>query len=561
MSPNDITTENYPISREQDEKAVDSLRDVESNERIKGDKQDHFADYNEAGLKRSLGQRQLAFISIGAAIGTGIFLGSGSALQNGGPLGLLLGYIVMATVVISVLCCVGEMVAYLPLSGGHLTLAGRFVDPSFSAAASWNYWICWCLVECAEISAAATLVGYWRPDLNPGIWTAIFLVFILLINVMGVKWYGEVESYFVLIKLITIVGLVITGIVISAGGAPNRTSIGFRFWRNPGPLNQYQGIDGSTGRFLGFFSVLLQAAFSQIGSEMLALAAAETRNPRKALPLALNTVWIRICLFYLTSVFIIGIIVSSEDPRLGSGGTAAASPFVIAIKDAGIRALPSIVNAAILTSALSAGCADLFTTSRALHSLARKGMAPKIFAYTTKHGIPLWSMLLSWLMAFLSFLSINNGSSKAFSFFTNLTSISGILTWLVIAITYVRFHSGMKSQGIPRETLPWKVPFNLSIYMAWWIVLMVSIICIFSGWTSLRDWDASGFFSTYTPLGWFVLFFILFRLAWRTKFVKAKEMDFTSGLAEIEQDARDCDLEDEINRPHTAWGRFKKWWG
>jgi amino acid transporter len=551
-----------------EEKTVDASRHEEFNigsvEGVKGRRHQHLqqADYNEAGLKRELAPRQLAMISIGAAIGTGIFLGTGSALANGGPLGLLLGYVTMATVVISVLCCAGEMVSFLPISGGHLTLAARFVDPAFSAAASWNYWVCWCLVECAEISACAVLVGYWNDRINPGAWIAIFLVWILLVNIVSVRWFGEAEFVFTCLKLITITGLIITSIVITAGGGPNNTTIGFRFWRNPGTFVQYEGISGSKGRFLGWFAVLQQAAFSQIGSEMLALAAAETRNPRKALPLALKTVWIRISFFYILSVFSIGLIVSSDDPRLGSSGTAAASPFVIAISDAGIRVLPSVVNAAILSSALSAGCADLFTTSRALHSLARRGMAPAFFKKTTKYGIPLPAMLISWLMAFLSFLSINNGSSKAFSFFVNLTSISGVITWMVIAITYLRFHAGMTAQGLSRkETLPWKLPFDATWYMACWVVLIISIICLFSGWTSLRTWDPSSFFSTYTPIIWTALFFIGFKLYWRTPFIRADEMDFVTGIEEIEQDARDCDAQDELVKDAPIGQRIKHWWG
>lgn len=537
-----------------------------------------YGEYNSSGLKRALNPRQLSFISIGAAIGTGIFLGTGEALANGGPLGLLLGYLAMATIVISVLCCVGEMVTFLPLSGGHLTLAGRFVDPAMSAAASLSYVLCWCFVMCAELSASATLVGYWKPstEVNPGAWIAIFIVFLLLVNILGAKVYGEAEFYFSMLKVITIIGLIIVSIIITAGGGPQGEAIGFRYWRNPGPFVQYKGIGGSSGRFLGWFSVLTQAAFSQIGSEMLALAAAETRNPRKALPQALRTVWIRVSLFYVVSVFMIGLIVSSEDERLGSSSTAAASPFVIAIKDAGITALPSVINAAILTSALSAGCADLFTTSRALHSMASKGQMPAIFARTMRNGIPHYAMIATWSIGLLSLLSISNGSNKAFTFFVNLTAISGVLTWWVIAITYLRFWRGLRAQNISRKTLPWKTP--VTPFMAAYVLVFISVLMFFAGWTSVREgqWDPSTcestefcmcftdmpvVFSTYTPLIWFTLFYLIYKFLWKTKIVRASDMDFVSHIAEIEQDAANFALEDEINRPTTLFGRFKRWWG
>lgn len=538
-----------------DDKAVNSVESAEPRSADSTNKQegahsvlplnDGYNSYTGSGLKRALGPRQLTFISIGAAIGTGVFLGTGTALANGGPLGLLLGYLVMASVVVSVCFCVGEMVTLLPVMGGHLTLAGRFVDPAFSAAASWNYWICWCLVLCAELSASATLVDYWNPGVNPGVWIAVFLVFTLSFNILGANIYGEAEFWFSSLKIITITGLVILSIVITAGGAGNNP-IGFRFWRNPGPFVQYKGINGSSGRFLGFFSVMTQAAFSQIGSEMLALAAAETRNPRRALPTALNSVWIRIAFFYLTSVFVIGLIVPSNDPTLGSSSDASASPFVIAIQHAGIKALPSVVNAAVLTSALSAGCADLFTTSRALHSMASKGQAPAFFTRTLKNGNPYAAVLMSWAMGLLAFLSINNGSAKAFEFFVNLTSISGVLTWWIISVTYLRFWRGLQVQGLKRrEFLPWTTPFTP--FMAVWALLFITAVMLFTGWTSVRpgNFEASGcecrrindgrtlpfrlcvptryahmntnpffcallsasVFSTYTPLGWFALFY------------------------------------------------------
>lgn len=172
------------------------------------------------------------------------------------------------------------------------------------------------------------------------------LIVVLLINFGGTRVFGECEFWFCSIKVITVVGLIITGIVITSGGGPNGQSIGFRFWHQTGGFVQYEGIAGAKGRFLGFFSVLINAAFAFIGTEITAIGAAETANPRKTVPRAIKSVWIRLVLFYVCSVFIIGLLVSPTEPDLDLGSGAAKSPFVIAIKNGGINGLPSVINAA-----------------------------------------------------------------------------------------------------------------------------------------------------------------------------------------------------------------------
>lgn len=518
-------------------------------------------DHEEHGLQKALKPRHLIFISIGACIGTGIFLGVGGALKNGGPLGLLIGYSLIASVVVAVMLMVCELTTFLPVSGGHIRLAGRFVDPALSAAMGWNYLICWTLILAAELSAAAVLVSYWIPasQINQAVWIAIGSIVVLALNSFSAGVYGEAEFWFASIKVVTIMGLIFTSIYITSSGGPDGGSIGFDYWRDPGPFVQFRGIEGTTGRFLGFFSVLTQASFSMIGAEMLALAAAECRNPRRVLPICLRTVWIRIVFFYIVSVFMIGLIVPSNNTRLGTESTAAASPFVIAMDVARIRVLPHICNSAIITSALSAGCSDLYTTSRALYSLAQKKQAPRIFTRTTKNGVPHYAVGICWLIGCLAYLGSSAGSGAVFNFLVNLTALSGILTWFSIAITYLRFRAGMKAQSIPRSSLPWKSP--LSHFAAYWTLLIIGVVLLFSGWEVFRPgkWNSASFFSNYLPLAWFPVFYLGFKVLWKTKIVSAAEMDFVTGIKEIEEDARRCDEEDALNQPTTTMGKIAKY--
>lgn len=359
-------------------------------------------------------------IAIGGVIGTGLFLGTASNLQNGGPAGLLIGYLIMASLLFSVMVSLGEMVSQFPVPGGQLTLATRYVSREMGFALGWIYWFFNIIVLPAEISAAVVLISYWTGDscgastsgiCNNAMWVGLMLIVVYGINFASNKVYGEMEFWFAGIKVVTVIGLILLGIIISAGGGPNHQPIGFKYWNETGGFVQYLGIAGSKGRFLGFFSVLINAAFAFIGSEATAMAAAETADPRRAVPKAIKSVWFRLVVFYICSAFIIGLLVSPSDPSLNLASTAAKSPFVIAIREAGIPILPSIINAALLTSAWSAACADLFLSTRALHGLAVRGLAPKIFTHTTKKGLPIYAVSLGASFALLSFMAASQNSS------------------------------------------------------------------------------------------------------------------------------------------------------
>ncbi|EGN92085.1 hypothetical protein SERLA73DRAFT_117803 [Serpula lacrymans var. lacrymans S7.3] len=482
-------------------------------------------------------------ISIGGVIGTGLFLGTANALRWGGPLGLLLGYAVVGSICYSVMISLGEMIAYLPIPGGHIKLAERFVDPAWSFAMGWNYWYNWTIISPAELSAAAVLINYWNQSINNSAWIAICLVVVVTINMCGAGVYGEAEFIFASIKVITITGLIILGIVIDLGGGPDHDRIGFRYWKNPGPFVQYNGISGSEGRFLGWWAVMTQAAFSFIGTEIVAIAAGEAKNPRRNLPKAIRRVYIRILLFYILGTFIIGLLVPSNNPLLnlsGAGsGTAAASPFVIAIEIAGIKALPSIINACLLTSAWSAASSDLYTSSRALYGLASAGNAPKIFMKTSKRGLPYVSVIFCAMFSLLAFMGVNSGSGKVFTWFSNMTSVAGLMTWFGITVTYLRFYKGITRQGYDRSKLPYSS--RLQPYAAWYACISCIVICFFSGWTVfLKDqWNTATFVTNYLPFALFPVLYISSRLYYRVGPVSADDMDFESGLAEIEADTYD----------------------
>ncbi|THH26398.1 hypothetical protein EUX98_g7790 [Antrodiella citrinella] len=506
-------------------------------------------------LQRHLKNRHIAMISIGGVIGTGLFLGTANSLAAGGPVGLLLGYVVTGTICYCVMVSLGEMIAYLPLPGGHIRLAERFVDPAFSFTMGWNYWYNWVIILPAELSAASVLINYWISStrVNDAAWIAICLVVVVGINSLGAGAYGEAEFIFASIKVLTITGLIILGIVLDLGGGPNHDRIGFRYWKNPGPFTQYNGIPGVTGRFVSWWAVMTQAAFSFIGTEIVAIAAGEAKNPRRNLPKAIRRVYIRILLFYISGVIIIGWLVPSTDPSLNlTANNAAKSPFVIAINHAGIKGLPSVINAALLTSAWSAASSDLYTSSRALYGLAMVGNAPKIFTLTSKKGVPYASLGLCTAFSFLAFMGVTSGSGKVFDWFANMTSVAGLMTWFGISVTYIRFYAGFKKQGLDRSKLPYASA--LQPYAAWYAAIMCFTVCFFSGFSVfLKDsWNTATFVTNYLPLILFPILYIGAKLWRRDPIVRADDMDFFTGLDEVE--AASYDEPPPKNWVEAFWG-------
>ena len=226
------------------------------------------------------------------------------------------------------------------------------------------------------------------------------------------------------------------------GGGPNHDRLGFRYWKHPGAFKEY-ATSGSTGRFLAFWTALVRSGFAFVLSpELITIAAGESEAPRRNIPKAGRRFIYRLLLFYVLGTLVISVIVSSSDPELLQAVTsgksnAGASPFVLAIQRAGIRGLNHVVNAVILTSAWSAGNSFLFAGSRMLYSLALTNQAPKIFRTCNKNGVPYIAVLGTAALACLVYLSVSAGSAAVFTWFLNLTTISGFIAWIALMMTYL----------------------------------------------------------------------------------------------------------------------------
>ncbi|KAI0058944.1 general amino acid permease 1 [Artomyces pyxidatus] len=500
----------------------------------------HFAATDLDRVQRRLKQRHVQMIAIAGTIGTGLFLGSGSALSGAGPLGALIAYLLVGTVAYSSLCSIGEMTSLAPISGTFPHFAARWVEPSFGFAVGWNYFYTQAISVPVEITAAQILITYWDPKGNEkgraAGYTIMLCVLVCAVNIFGVRWFGESEFVFSIIKMILITGLILTGLIVDLGGGPNHHRLGFTYWKHPGPIAQ-AGLEPNhppLDRFLAILTVLVQAGFSFQGMELVAIAASETENPRRNIAKAVRRVFWRIVIFYILGIIITGMLVPYNDPDLlNGGGTAAESPYVIAMTRAGIKVLPSIVNAGIFTSAFSAGNSYLFCSSRILYGLAIRGQAPKIFTRCTKNGLPIVAVLTCCLFSLLSFMNVSSGSRTVFNWLVSLSTVGGFFTWASINLTYIRFWRGHKVQGIDRRKLSyWS---GLQPYLAYWGVFWTTFFILINGYTVFWTWNTSTFLTSYINIP---IFFGLWAIGWiwmRSRFWRAHEMDFVTGIPSLEE--------------------------
>lgn len=478
-------------------------------------------------LSRKLKERHLQMIAIGGSIGTGLFVGLGSALSTGGPGGIVIAWAMTATFVYTTMQGLGELSTTFPISGGFNIYASRFISPAVGFAIGWNYFMQFFVLLPLELVAASISIQYWNNTLNPDIFVAVFWLIVFFITMMGVRWYGEAEFAFCLIKVVTVIGFIILGVVLICGGGPNHDFVGGRYWRNPGPF---------ANGFKGVCSVFVTAAFSFGGTEMIGLGAAESANPAKALPKAIKQVFVRITLFYLGTITLIATLVSSADERLmnaASSVDATTSPFVIAIVNGGIKGLPSVINAVILIAVLSVGNASVYACSRSLNSLAEQGMAPKWTGYVDRKGRPLFAIIVTNVFGLFAFIAASDKQQDAFNWLLALSGLSSIFTWISINFAHIRFRAAMRAQDRLLGDLVFRAPTG--VVGLWYGLVMNIVVLGVTFWLAVfpigGSPNVSSFFQVYLGFPVIVGSWLGY-MVWKKKymfFIRADKIDLDTG--------------------------------
>lgn len=516
-------------------------------------------------LKHHLKNRHLQMIAIGGAIGTGLLVGSGTALRTGGPASLLIGWGSTGTMIYAMVMALGELAVIFPISGGFTTYATRFIDESFGYANNLNYMLQWLVVLPLEIVSASITVNFWGtdPKYRDG-FVALFWLAIVIINMFGVKGYGEAEFVFSFIKVITVVGFIILGIILNCGGGPTGGYIGGKYWHDPGAF----AGDTPGAKFKGVCSVFVTAAFSFAGSELVGLAASESVEPRKSVPKAAKQVFWRITLFYILSLLMVGLLVPYNDKRLigASSVDAAASPFVIAIKTHGIKGLPSVVNVVILIAVLSVGNSAIYACSRTMVALAEQRFLPEIFSYVDRKGRPLVGIAVTCAFGLIAFVAASKKEGEVFNWLLALSGLSSLFTWGGICICHIRFRKALAAQGRGLDELSFKSPTG--VWGSYWGLFMVIIMFIAQFYVAVfpvgDSPSAEGFFEAYLSFPLVMVMYIghkIYKRNWKL-FIPAEKMDIDTGRREVDLDLLKQEIAEEkaIMATKPRWYRIWNFW-
>jgi len=451
----------------------------------------------------------------------------------------------------------------LPHKKGFAGYATRFVDPALGFALGWNYLFKYLITTPNNVGAAGIVIQYWTLSVPIAAWMVIFIVFIFLVNLLGVRFFGELEFWFSSIKVITLIGLILMGIIIDLGGNPKHDRLGFRYWRHPyGPMSTYlldQVHNEHLAIFLGFWSTLTNALFAYIGTELIGVTVGEAENPRKTIPKAIRRTFYRILVFYIGGVFVIGLVVPSNNNTLfianKSKTGAAASPFVVATTLVGIRVLNHIINASILLFVLSAANSDLYIASRTLYGLAVERKAPRIFTRVNRLGVPWPSLILCTCFCAIVFLNVHSSSAKVFGWFVNLVSTFGAITWMCIAYSHIAFMRALKAHGMSRDELPYKAP--LQPWGSWFALISTGIITLFKGFDTFIPFTKDTFVTSYIAIPVFFILWLGYKFYYRTKTIPAAQVDLVTGKQQIDAEEADFITEQELRGPLTR--RQKLW--
>ncbi|OJI98097.1 hypothetical protein ASPVEDRAFT_123762 [Aspergillus versicolor CBS 583.65] len=475
-------------------------------------------------LNRTMKTRHMHMIAIGGSIGMRL-------QQYNQPYNL--AYLADSSVY-----ALGELAVMYPISGGFYTYSTRFIDPSWGFAMGWNYVFQWAVVVPLELTVAGLTIDYWQVDVSVAVWITVFMVAIIIVNIFGGLGYAEEEFWSSCLKLGAIIVFMIIALILVCGGGPSDGRYGeywgARTWYNPGAFRN---------GFKGFCSVFVTAAFSFSGTELVGLAAAESKTPTKSLPGAIKQVFWRITLFYIVGLLFVGLLVRSDDDRLLGSGLidVQASPFVLIAAYGGLNGYDHFMNVIILISVLSIGVSGVYGGSRTLTALAQQGYAPKIFAYIDRSGRPLVSVSTLILFGVLGYVNVSSSGEEVFAWLQALSGLAALFTWGSICLAHVRFRRAWAHNGRTLDEIPFKAFGGVyGSYLGLFLVFIVLVAQFFvavappGGGPNGTYNDAKGFFKSYLALP-VVLFFWACGYLWKREgWLRTHQIDIDSGRREVD---------------------------
>jgi len=420
----------------------------------------------QGNLKKGLSNRHIQLIALGGSIGTGLFLGISQTIKLAGP-SVILGYAIAGLIAFLMMRQLGEMIVHEPVSGSFSHFAYKYWGKFAGFMSGWNYWVLNILVCMAELSAVGLYVHYWWPEIPTWVSALGFFIFINVINLLHVKLFGEMEFWLAIIKVGAIIAMIAFGSYLLTSGSGHSQSSLENLWQLGGFFPN--GI-------MGLIMAMAMIMFAFGGIELVGIAAAETDNPKKTLPKAVNQIVYRVLLFYILSL----VVILSLYPwnMMAQGG----SPFVLIFDSLGSQTVAAVLNFVVLTAAISVYNSTNYCTSRMLLGLAQQGNAPKFLAKINQRGIPVNAVMVSAFCTLLCVLLNYLVPEKAFSMLMMLVVAAIVINWVVISYTHLKFKISMNRMQT-RTDFP-SVAYPFTNYLC--IAFMGGILLIMSSTPEMR---------------------------------------------------------------------------
>ncbi|GEB31527.1 MULTISPECIES: amino acid permease [Brevibacillus] len=398
-------------------------------------------------LKRSMNSRHLFMISLGGVIGTGLFLGSGYTLSQAGPIGTILSFLVGGFIMYLTMLCLGELTVAMPVAGSFQTYMTRFVSPSLGFGVGWLYWLGWAVTVALELLSSGLLMQRWFPDSPVWMWCAIFGVLLFLLNALSARAFGESEFWFSSIKVSAII------LFIILGGA---AMFGLIDMKNGQPAPMFSNFTSTSllpHGITGLLMTMITVNFSFQGTELIGIAAGESKEPEKTIPKSIRaTVWRTLVFFILAIAIVAGMI-----PHQQAG--VIESPFVVVFDSIGIPYAADIMNFVVLTALLSVANSGLYAATRMLYSLSNEKMASRKLAIVNRKGIPMNALMITFAISLLSLLSGFFAEDTVFMVLLSIAGLGAQVGWISISASQLAFRRHYLKNGGKLEDLKFRTPW------------------------------------------------------------------------------------------------------
>lgn len=442
-------------------------------------------------LQRGLKNRHVQLISIGGAIGTGLFLGSGKSIQLAGP-SILFAYLITGCICFFIMRALGELLLSNTNNHSFLDFIAEYLGKKAAFVTGWTYWFCWIAIAMADLTAMGMYVRYWAPSVPQWLPEIIALVLLLGLNMVAVSLFGELEFWFALIKVVAIIAFIIIGAYMII--THYKTSAGTVSISN---LWSHGGFFPKGGK--GFILSFQMVTFAFAGIELVGLVAGETKNPEKVLPEAINNIPIRIILFYLGSLFVIMSIYPWNSLNADN------SPFVEVFSEIGITIAASLINLVVLSAAASACNSAIYSTGRMLRSLSQEGSAPKRFRRLTTHRVPGNALVFSTIVIFISVVLNYIMPSEVFTLISSIATTCFLFIWSMLVYTHLKYRKSI----LGKKSHSFKMPFYpFSNYLVFLYMAFTCVVLLLGKDTRIA--------LLLTPV-WFICLLVIYRIKYEKK--------------------------------------------